>query len=61
MKIHQSSKDALNGHDDHGAGTLLGDLTRAVPDGVLRLQRVEEDRGEVVDLGNARPPTTGSL
>ena len=58
---HQSSKDALDGHEDHGAGTLLGDLPGSVSDWVLSLEREEEDRREVVDLGNARFPAADGL
>ena len=58
---YQCSENALDGHEDHGAGALLGDLAGSVSDGVLRLQRVQEDRGEVVHLGHARLPTTNGL
>ena len=58
---YQSSKDALDWHEEHGAGTLLGDLPGSVSDWVLSLQREEEDRREVVHLGNARFPSTDRL
>ena len=58
---YQSSKDALDWHEEHGAGTLLGDLPGSVSDWVLSLQREEEDGREVVHLCNARFPATDRL
>ncbi len=60
-KSNQRSEDALDGHEDHGAGALLRDLAGSVPDGVLRLQGEEEDGGEVVHLGDAWFPAADSL
>ena len=58
---HQSSKDALDGHEDHGTGTLLGDLSGSVSDGVLRLEGEEEHGREVIHLGHTRFPTADRL
>ena len=45
--------DRLHAHEDDRLGTLLGGLSGAVADGVLRLHAEQEARGEVLDGPNA--------
>ena len=51
----------LQGHDDHGSGTLGCRLSGPVPDGVLGLQAEQEAGGEVVDLEDAGASLRGVI
>ena len=46
--LHDAAEDGLEADQDHGLRALGGRLPRAIADGVLRLQRVEETGTEAI-------------